>query len=64
MILDFVYIGKNYDELLTIDTNNKNFVYWSQIKADNTNSMINVKSKMDINKIMNKITNEGYALKI
>lgn len=64
MVLRFVYIGKNSDELLIIDTENKDFVYWTQIKADNPDTMINVKTKKDIDKIMNEIRDAGYALKI
>ena len=64
MILNFVYIGKNFDELLIIDTDNKDFVYWTQIKADNPDTMINVKTKKDIDKIINEIRDAGYALKI
>ena len=64
MVLRFVYVGKNSDVLLIIDTEKKNFVYWTQIKADNPETMINVKSKKDIDKIMDRIGDAGYALKI
>ena len=64
MVLRFVYVGKNSDELLIIDTVEKDFVYWTQIKADNPDNMINVKTKKDIDKIMNEIRDAGYALKI
>ena len=64
MILKFVYVGKNSDALLIIDTEKKHFVYWTQIRADKPETMINVKSKKDIDKIVDEIRNAGYALKI
>ena len=64
MVLRFVYVGKNTDVLLIIDTVEKHFVYWTQIKADKPETMINVKSKKDIDKIMDRIRDAGYALKI
>lgn len=62
MIFVFCRTGKNENSYLLMDTEKRHFKYfkgtWHNPKA------IFVKSENDLNRIMETIRNDGYALKI
>ena len=64
MILRFAYKGSISDKVVVMDTTNKVFVYWEGVQVENPECFINVRNKKDIDKILENIHSEGYALSL
>lgn len=62
MVLVFYRTGKQENTYVLLDTEKKHFKYFKGVWHNPT--AINVKSEKDLDKIMNKARDDGYALKI
>ena len=62
MVLVFSRIGKSENSYVLIDTDKKHFKYFKGVWHNP--AAIIVKSEKDLNRIMDKARDDGYALKI
>ena len=60
-MIRFAYLGRNTDELLIVDSNNKKYSYWTNIKIEENTPVIEVKTEDDLCTLLNELLDCGYT---